>query len=279
MSCRKKLIKGKQFLCGLLFCLSTEAQPAHLPSENGYTTAGANSIHFMDAFSFRSNPACLGGIKDLVTGMLFERKWMLPELDNVQLAVSSPLEKGGLGISIQHSGDADYSELAAELGYGKNLGKVDIGVCFHYLQDQAAGYQAVGYGSSSVGIRFHVSDKFISGWEIGLPVFGQAGTIAPERAPQFYRMGFGYEYNPDLFLSVQVEKTAGLPLNTICSVEYRYSEQFFFSFSINSLAESVFFKSGWKKNRICVQVFTLFEPVLGLSSGIVLLWRRKNKME
>jgi hypothetical protein len=277
MSSRKRLIKGIQFLCGLLFCLNTAAQPAHLPSENGYTTAGANSNHFMDAFSFSSNPACLGGAKDLLTGMLFERKWMLQELNNVQLAISTPLGKDGLGISFQHSGDGDYSEQAAQLGYGKNLGKVDIGICFHYFLDQAAGYRAVEFGSSAVGIRFHVSDKLISGWEVGLPFFGQTGTMDPERAPQFFHMGFGYEYNPDLFLSVQVEKTAGLPLNTICSVEYRYSEQFFFSFSVNSLAGSVSFRSGWKKNRICMQIYTLYEPVLGWSPGIVLLWERKNK--
>ena len=277
MSRGRKLIKQIQFLCGLLFYLSTTAQPAHLPSEDGYITAGANSIHFTDAFSFRSNPASLGGIKDLETGMLFERKWMLPDLDNVQLAISTPLGKDGLGISFQHNGNADYSEQETELGYGKNLGKIDIGICFQYYRDQAAGYQAAGFGSSGVGIRFHVSDKLISGWEIGLPVFGQTGTIEHERAPQFYRMGFGYEYNPDLFLSVQVEKTAGLPLNTECSVEYRYSEQFFFSFWVNSLSGSVGFKSGWKKNRVSMQIYTLYEPVLGWSPGFSLLWERKNK--
>jgi hypothetical protein len=273
------MIKLKHFLCGLLFCLSTEAQPAHLPSENGYITAGANSIHFMDAFSFRSNPACLGGIKDLLTGMLVERKWMLRELDNVQLALSAPLGRGGLGISLQHSGDADYNEQAYELGYGKNLGRLDMGVCFQYFLDQAAGYRAVGFGSSAIGIRFHVTDQLMSGWEIGLPVFGQGTTTDAERAPQFYRMGFGYEYNPELYLSVQVEKTTGLPLNTICSVEYKYSGQFFFSFSVNSLTGSVFFKSGWKKNRICIQLYSVYEPVLGWSPGIVLLWERKNKAE
>jgi hypothetical protein len=174
---------------GFLFCLKGFCQPFHIQSENAYITSGAYSVHFLDAFSFRSNPACLGAVKDFLTGVSGERKWMLKELDNYQIAASCPLGKGGLGIRLQHSGDADYSEQALELGYGRSLGQLEIGIHFGYLRDQAAGYGGFGFGSSGFGMRFHISEKLITGWELGLPVFGRAGKTTPERAPQFFGDG------------------------------------------------------------------------------------------
>jgi len=271
------LLKLIKLLCGLLFCLNAISQPSAMQSKNAYITTGAYSNHFTDAFSFTSNPACLGGVTCFQFGLLAERKWMLKELDNYGLAASFNLGSGGLGIVLQHSGDADYSEQGLELAYGKNLGRLEMGIHFGYLRDQAAGYQGIVFGSSGIGIRYHVSEKLIAGWELGLPVFGKAGKINPERGPQFFKMGFGYEMRPDLFMALQVEKSSGLPVNIICSIEYRYREQFFFSFGIKSLAGAPYFKSGWKKNRLCIQIYTMYEPVMGFSPGLALFREGKNK--
>lgn len=271
------MIRLMKWIAGLFFYLSAGGQPSHIQSENAYITSGAYSIHFTDAFSFVSNPACLGGVYCFQTGLLAERKWMLKELDNYELAANFMLGNGGIGISLQQSGDVDFSEQALDLAYGKKLGRLELGIRFGYLQDKAAGYASIGFGSSGIGICFHASEKLTAGWEIGLPAFGRAGKTNTERAPQFFNMGFGYELRPDLFLAFKVEKTAGLPVNTVSYIEYRYSEQFFFSFGINSLAGAPYFKSGWKKNRLCIQLYTSFEPVLGFSPGLALLWQSKNK--
>ncbi len=274
--CVMKFIK---LFGGLLFSLYGVAQPIHMPLENAYITAGAYSKHFMDAFSFTSNPACLAGIRTTLSGILTERKWMLKELDSYQIAVSCNLGKAGIGIALQQSGDADYNEQSMELAYGKHLGHLEIGIRFCYLRDQAAGYPGAGFGSSGIAIRFHVTEKLITGWELGLPVFGEAGKMNPEKGPQFFRMGFGYELRTDLFLAFQILKASGSPLHIVSSLEYRFGGNFFFSVGINSYADSPWFKSGWKKNRLCIQLYTSYEPVLGLSPGLVLLWEAKNKKQ
>lgn len=265
-----------QWVCGLIWCFKGTAQPFQMKSDNAYLTTGAYSTHFTDAFSFTSNPACLGSENVFLFGLLAERKWMLKELDNYTLAVSGHLAKGGFGVALQYSGDADYNEQSLELAYGKNLGKIEMGIRFDYLSDKAAGYAGSNFGSSGIGMRFHVTEKLISGWEIGLPVFGKTGETNTERGPQFFRMGFGYEWNDNLFMAIQVEKISGLPMNTICSIEYQYDQQFFFSFGINTNAGSPFFKTGWKKNRLCIQLYTVYEPVLGFSPGLLLLWSNKK---
>jgi hypothetical protein len=263
----------------LFFCLNVNGQPSHIQPESGYISAGAYSHHFRDAFSFVSNSACLGEIQSFQSGILTERKWMLKELENVEMVSCFPLGNGGLGISLQQNGDADYKEQSLETAYGIKAGRLRIGAGFSYQLSKAFGYRATGFGSASVGISYHVSDKLTTGWVLGLPVFGIAGKTNPEKGPQFFNMGFGYEWSPDLFISFGVEKNAGLPVSITIYVEYRYGEQFYFAFGINGPEQAPYFKSGWRKNRLRFQLYTLFEPVLGFSPGVALIWEGKNKRD
>jgi hypothetical protein len=266
-----------RLICVLFIHLHVQGQFSHVQSENSYITAGAYSHRFRDVFSFVSNPACLAEIQNFQSGILTERKWMLKELENAEISSCFPMASGGLGMALQHSGDAGYKEQGLVLAYGIKAGRLQIGTGFAWLMDQAAGYRAVGFGSARAGICFHVSDKLTAGWVLGLPVFEIAGKTNPERGPQFFNMGFGYEWRPDLFMSIQIKKEAGLPVDIIAYTEYRYGEQFSFAFGINGLAGAVYFKSGWKKNRLCVQIYSLFEPVLGFSPGIAILWEGKSR--
>jgi hypothetical protein len=273
----KREIRSITFITGLFFCLETIGQPSHLPEQNGYISGSAYSAHFMDALSFSANPACTAGMKNFSAGVLMEKKWMLKELNAYKISASGNLGNGGFGIAIQRSGDAVYSEQSLDLAYGKNLGQTELGIRFIYLWDQTSGYGNIGFGSFGIGMRVHVTDKLITGWELDLPVFGRVGKINPERGAQLFRMGLGYEPERDIFLAIQVEKISDRSSNLSGSVEYRYGEQFFFSFGINSTPASLFFKSGWKKNQLCIQVYTVYENVLGFSPGLVFLWQGKNR--
>ena len=149
-------------------------------------------------------------------GILTERKWMLKELDyttNVGFLLQSEMMDWVLRCNI--AGTQTYKNRSWNWPMEKILGRLRMGIIFGYLFDQAAGYRVFGFGSAGIGIWFHVSDKLMAGWELGLPVFGKVGKTNPERGPQFFRMGFGYEWRTDLFLSMEIEKSSGLPLNVI----------------------------------------------------------------
>lgn len=260
-----------------MFCEKGISQLAHLPVSTGDIRSGAYSTHFADAFSFAANAASLGAAKEILCGLSLERKWMLKELNHYELAGSFGRGHGGIGVALAYSGDADYHEQAIKLAYGKNLGKLEVGIFFNYLNNQAAGYSSIGYGYCGAGIRFHVSEKLISGWELSLPVMGQLGKQNPETGPRQYALGFGYEANASLFMAAQLVKESGVPMNLIVSVEYRYADQFLFSFGIESGIGSPYFKTGWKKNQLCIQLYSVYHPVLGFSPGLQLLWQKKNK--
>lgn len=266
-------------VCAVLFFLNGPAQIFHGLPYSGYNSSGAYSLRYTNAFSCTANPSSLGDINRLLFGAYAENKWMLEGLNNYTFAASLPLNTGGAGMVLQQSGDEEFREQGLELAYGKNLGKLDIGIDFNYLRVHAAGYGSVQFIFSGIGLRYRVNEKLISGWELGIPVSGKAGKTNPERAPQYFRMGFGYTANDDLFVSFQISKQSGLSVELCGYVEYRYEDHFIFSAGINSLPGSFYFKSGWKINRLSIQLSVIYEPVLGISPGLLLLWETKNKSE
>jgi hypothetical protein len=272
---KKELLIG----CIVLFFLNGQGQTFHeLPSYR-YSTTGAYSLRYTDAFSCTANPASLGGISHILFGVLAENKWMLEGLNNYAFAVSFPLGARGTGIVLRQNGDEAFKERGLELNYGKNLGRLDIGIVFDYLRDQAAGYEPVHFISSGIGLRYRLNEKLATGWELGFPVSGKIGKTNPEGSPQYFRMGFGYHLEDDLFLLLQIEKQSGQPADFFGYIEYRYGDHFIFSAGISSVSGSFIFKTGWKKNRLNIQLCLMYEPVLGISPGLLLLWETKNKVE
>lgn len=271
----------KDMLTGyaLLFFFCGTGQTFHKLASFGYNSTGAYSLQFTDAFSTVSNPACLGGIHHFSCGVLAENKWMLAGLNNCSFATSFPIGRDGFGVALQQNGDDEFKEQGLELAYGKNLGKLDLGIAFNYLRDQAEGYGSAQFISTSLGLRYRVNKKLITGWDLGLDVSGKAGKTNPERAPQWFRMGFGYSMDEDLFLSLQIEKQSGLPGDFCSYIEYRYAGHLIFGAGIHSDSGSLFFKTGWRKNQLSIQFCFAYEPVLGVSPGIVLLWETKIKTE
>ncbi len=262
----------------LTFYLNVLGQTHQEGLTYGYFTPGAYSS-FEDAFSFTANPASLGGISHLLCGAFVENKWMLKELNNFLLASSFGLGGGGGGIVLEKNGDANFNEQSLMIAYGKHLGKIDIGCEFEYQRDQAAGYGPIHFISSGFGMRFRINEKLTTGWELGLPVSVMGAKMNPERSPQFFRMGFGYSLINDVVITLQIDKQSGQPAEISGNLEYHYGDHFIFLIGINSVSGSVFFKTGWKKNGLGIQLCLLFEPQLGFSPALAMLWENQNRKE
>ncbi len=275
MRMKKEMIVGY----ALLFYLNGSGQVYHELPSSGLNTTGTYSLRYTNAFSFSGNPACLGGINHWLFGVLTGNYWLLEGLNHYAFAASFPLAGSGGGMIFQQSGDELFKEQSLEGAYGKQLGKIDIGIVFDWLRDQAAGYGSVHFFSAGVGLRYRVNEKLIVGWAFGLPFSGNSGKTNSEKSPQYFRMGFGYLVENDLLLSLQIEKQSGQPADFFGNIEYRYGDHFIFSAGIHGANGSIIFKTGWKKNLLCIQICLVYEPVLGVSPGFMMLWETKNTGE
>jgi len=260
----------------LFFYSAGGAQTVSVLSEDYILTTGAYRMQDLDAFSFLSNPACLGNFKGASAGLSIERKWMLKELGNYRFAGSASDGRNGWGIALGYEGDANYHGESAVLGYGKQLGRWQIGIQFGYRRGEAAGYAAAHMASAGLGMRIQLTTSWLLGWETDLPVWSAYGKNRPLRMPAGFGIGMGYQWQEGLFLSVSIHKTESSPASLICFLEYRYAKQLFLTVGISSSEAAPFLRAGWKKNRLTVQVYSTFVEPLGFSPGCELLWEIKS---
>jgi hypothetical protein len=263
----------------LLFYLNGDCQIYHPLLSAGFNTSGVYSLKNANVFSFSDNPASLGGADHLLGGAMVMNYWMLQGLNAWRVAMSFPMAASGIGMMLEQSGDELYKEQNLELAYGKRLGKMDIGIGFDFINARAAGYGSIPFVSGVMGLRFHVDEKITAGWALGLPFLGYSGKTNSEKAPQYFRMGFGYQIEKDLLISFQVEKQPGIVADIFGCIEYGYLDHFIFSVGVHSAEGSFVFIAGWKKNRLSIEPCLLYEPVPGFSPGLMLLWEAKNKTE
>lgn len=264
-------------IVGILGAGVAETQVFHSPVKSTYQTGGAYSEQFTDAFSFTANPAVLGTTHVVRLALCAERRWMLKELDCSQLAGAFPAGGGGVGFQFRYAGDADYNESALAVDYGKDLGRISLGIQFGYETYRAAGYGNKTGGSVMLGLRFHPVEKLYAGLAIGNSLFAKKEQANPERGPGNYTMGFGYEASPMLLISIQFIKETGISLNGIACIDYRWNDQFFASLGIETNSASPYTKAGWRKNQLTVEMFAAWHPAIGFTPGLVLLWEGKKK--
>lgn len=115
------------------------------------------------------------------------------------------------------------------------------------------------------------------GWFSAIPFSKRKERANPEKGSGDYIMGFGYEASALVLISIQFIKEAGVPLNLIGCIDYRWSDQFFASLGMETNSVSPYIKAGWRKNQLTVEWFTAYHAALGFTPGLVLLWEGKKK--
>ena len=172
-------------------------KPIHLQPSNSFVTAGAYSTHFQDAFSFKSNPACLGNQnKFFIAGLWLKKNGCLQPWIITRWLHPVDWEKGEWESVLQQSGDADFSEQGVGTGYGINTRggwnwELVSGIC----RTKTAGYGAAGFISVRSRDPFPIDRKVNNRMGTGFAgIPGRQAKQTRKGAPQFFQMGFGYEY-------------------------------------------------------------------------------------
>ena len=248
------------------------AQTVRYPIAAQYTGAGAYSKNFIDVFSFTSNQAALAGLQQAGGGIYTEKRFLLKELSVYNLAIAVPTKLGGIGFAAKYFGYTDYNETSFGIGYGKNLGKVDIGVQFNYNMMRIAGYGNDGVINFELGTIWHVTDKFHTGIHVFNPVGGKFGKSGDEKLAAVYKAGFGYEVSEKVFLNAEVIKEEDKPVNIQAGLQYNFAKKFFVRTGIST--EAVFYYLGaglsWKNMR--VDLNASYHPQLGITPGLLLIF-------
>lgn len=274
MICQKNVIVITVFLVHAVF---VKAQSVRYPVAIGYSSPAAYSKNFANAFSFTSHQAALGNIDSIAIGVYTERRFLLEELSLYKIAVCIPVRSGGFAVSAKHFGYNAYRETEFSVGYGKNLGRIKIGVQFNYYSLQVPGYGSEALFNFEGGAILELSEHLHAGIHVFNPVGGKFGENNLEKFPSAYTAGIGYEASDKVFTAVEFIKEEGKPVNINIGLHYAFVKKFFAHLGLLTGTTSLYFGAGWQWNKFRIDITFGYHRQLGFTPGVLLMFSPGNK--
>lgn len=257
---------------------NVNAQVLRRPLAAGYTGFGAYSINHTDAFSFTMNQAALAQTTSVTAGIYGERRFLLNELNNYTATAALPTPSGNFGVKANYAGFADYNETQLGLAYGRKLGeKVDIGAQFSYNAIRITNYGQSSAIGVELGAIFHVTDKIHTGIHVSNPVGGKYGKDNQEKLAALYSIGFGYDASDKFLVSAEIQKEEDQPINVNAGFQYKIVKELLVRAGISSATSTIWAGAGISLKSIRLDVVAGFHPQLGVTPGILLLFKGKAK--
>lgn len=257
----------KTLLC-LLGCLagisSAAAQSLHYPYAPLFAGNGAYSVDFTNLFSFLCNTASLAVCKRAAAGVYAENKFGLRELNTYVAAAQMPVGGGAAGLISTFSGSSLFNQSQIALAYGRQLGRINIGIRFNYTMTRIATYGSDGVFSYEAGSTWKITEKFCTGLQI---------------SPSVYAIGAGYECSEQVYISTTITKEESKPVNIQAALQYNIAGRLMTMIGINSSNTTPLFCVGWFRKSMRIMISGSFHTRLGLSTGLGIIFYGRNKDE
>lgn len=252
-------------------------QTLHRPSASGYTGQGAYSVHHADVFSFSANQASLAQIKHPAAGIYAERRFLLSELNHFTAVAAMPTRSGNFGFKAKYDGFTDFNETGLGLAYARSLGKkIDAGVQFNYKGIRiASGYGAATAISFEAGFILHITERLHAGVQASDPLGGRFGKTEEKLSSQ-YSFGMGYEASEKFFVSTEIIKEEGRPVNVDIGFQYKFIPQLLARAGMSAATTSARIGVGLTLGSFRMDITTNYHPQLGLSPGLLFLFEFKK---
>lgn len=262
------------FLIPRLVC----GQSIHYTPGTLYTGVGAYSHQFTQSFSFPANQAALGNISRTSAGAYAEQKYGLKTLSYYMATAAMPVNRGGIGIAMQYAGYGDFNESQVGLAYGRNLGRVSLGIQFNYNMMHVAGYGNDAAIGVEVGTQWQVTTAVVTGFHVINPAGGYFRHHSGEKLASVYQFGAGYEVSEQLFFCMELTKEENQPLNVQAGLQYiLVPDRLFVRTGLTTATTSPYAGVGWQWKNCRADVCVRYHPQLGLSPGLLLLFYGKQK--
>lgn len=255
-----------------IFIFNLQAQNLRYQLALPYLSLGAYSTKQQDAFSFINNQAALAKIKLPGVGVYGERRFMLEENSVYGLAVAIPTSMGNLGLSMNYRGFSAFNEQKAGLAYARSLGeKIDVGIQFNYYSYRVAGYGNASAINGEIGLLMHVTEKLTTGIHAYNPVGTKLGKTGDEKLAAAYNFGVGYDATENFYVSTELVKEEGKPINAVGGIRYQFMKKFFARAGFMSDTGSGYGGVGVAWNNLRLDVSGSFHPQLGFSPGLMFI--------
>ncbi len=260
--------------------LFTWAQSARAPINSVYTRLSAYSLNNTDAFSFTANQASLAKMNNFTAGVFGERRFMLKDLTLYHFSIKLPAKIAQIGITGNHSGGLENKESSLGIAYGRRISeKLDIGAQFNYYTVRISGYGSATSINFEGGLLFHLTDQLILGIHSYNPTNSKLGNKGEEKLPAIYTVGLGYETSDKFLVSGEIQKQEDEPININAGLQYSFGENLFARAGISSATSTYYIGVGVLLKSLRVDATASVHPQLGISPGLMLIYKSLEKEE
>jgi len=263
----------------MLVMAKGSGQSVRYPVASKYAGMGAYSLNFVDPLSVLSNQAALANVQSVSAGICGEKRFLLDELGLYSLSLCIPLSFGGVGFSTQYFGYEAFNETQIGIGYGKSLGKIDIGIQINLHALKISGYGNDMLVNFEAGAIFHINEQLHAGFHVYNPSGSKFGKDHLEKLSSAYSGGFGYEASEKVFVSAQIIKEEDKPVTINAGMQYVFEKKFFARLGLYTETTNLYFGIGLKWNFFRIDVTASHHPQLGFTPGVLLVFEGKRKEE
>jgi hypothetical protein len=262
-----------------VFCLlADEAKGQSAGSSSSFTGRGpgAFSKKFTDVFCMANNPASATGSESFSAGIYSERKFMLKELSQYNLVLAHSTTHANIGLKLHYSGFSDYNESSASLSYGRDLGKLRVGIRFNYHKISISGYGSTSTYSADMSVIWELTEKLRAGIQAINPVPVLFGPGKTEKYASLYKLGMGYELSDKCFLGGELNKETGKIINVQLLLQYRFAGMLSFRGGLNTDVGQPFAGIEWMLGDLRLGIDGSYHPDLGFSPALIVSFMKQK---
>lgn len=260
------------FICPAFICGQSQYYPQTIP----YLSSAIIGEKFVSGMNAAYNPSLIPHLKRPEAGMYSEKKY-LTDIDLFLFTTCIPFNNtNGVGLMFQHFGNSNYNERIFGLNYGKNFGKINIGLLFQSIRLKIQGSPPISIIQAGISSTLKISDDFFSGINIINPRFNpKAGKDKLQTAGSFSLI-LGWQASSVAYAGFESKKEEGRPLTVLFTVQYRFAEKFSGGFNWNTSSNQPYLCIGWQSTLFLIETGCSYHSVLGPSPSICFIYKKRK---
>jgi len=225
-----------------------------------------------NAILLLAQPATASRLKGISVAASTEKRFLLEGLNHSMAVIGLPLSFGGIGLTIDNSGSKEYNLGSIGLIYGKDLGKVDLGVSFNYTSIKLNGYGKASTIEFALGSLWQISEKIHTSILLKNPVGGKFGLDKSEKLPAAIRFGLGYKTSDNVSVAIELIKEEEQRAGFNAGLCYAFNKKFFFQAGIQTPITSPYWSVGYQIKKLRIETYCSYHQQLGFSPAISLIF-------
>lgn len=210
---------------------------------------------------------------------MYSEKKYLTDIDLFLLTICIPFNNNGMGLMFQHFGNSIYNERITGINYGKNFGKMNVGLLFQNIRVKIQGSPPVSLIQTGISSTLKISDNFFLGINIINPRFySKVGKDKLQGASSFSLI-LGCQASSVAYVGLESKKEAGRPLSVLFTLQYHFAEKFSGGFNWNTSSNQPYVCIGWQSKLFLIEAGSGYHSVLGPSPTICFIYKRNRNIK